>query len=67
MTFASTAPTMHPVTWAGRQAAAVRRGTPPKAASTKDTTGLKYAPLTGPGILMMANGPSAVAPAFSIS
>ena len=38
-----------------------------EAASTKDTTGLKCAPLTGPSIKMIAKGLSAVAAAFSVS
>ena len=65
--FASTAPPMHPATCAGRYAAASRQDSPPKAASTKDTTGLKWPPETGPNIKMIANSPAAVAAAFSSS
>ena len=39
--FAATAPATHPATCAGRYAAASRQDSPPKAASAKDTTGLK--------------------------
>ena len=39
--FAITAPPMHPATCTGRYAAASRQDSPPNAASTKDTTGLK--------------------------
>ena len=67
MTLATTAPMMHPAIWAGRYAAASRHETPPKAASTKETTGLKCPPETGPNIKMMANSPAAVAMAFSKS
>ena len=65
--FAVTAPAMHPATCAGRYAAASRQRSPPKAASTKDTTGLKWPPETGPNIKMIANSPAAVAAAFSSS
>ena len=63
--FATTAPPMHPATCAGRYAAASRQDSPPNAASTKDTTGLKWPPDTGPNIKMIANSPAAVAAAFS--
>ena len=50
---------------------AVGRGVPPleaaEAASTKETTGLKWAPEIGPNIKMMAKSPAAVAAAFSKS
>ena len=46
---------------------ACRQDRPPKAASTKDTTGLKWAPETAPNIRMRANSPAAVAAAFSNS
>ena len=65
--FASTAPTMQPATCAGRYAEASRQRSPPKAASTTDTTGLKWPPETGPNIKMIANSPAAVAIAFSSS
>ncbi len=65
--FAATAPPMHPATCAGRYAAASGQDSPPKAASTKDTTGLKWPPETGPNIKMIANNPAAVAAAFSSS
>ena len=39
--FAATAPPMQPATCAGRYAAASRQLSPPNAASTNDTTGLK--------------------------
>ena len=65
--FAITAPPMHPATCTGRYAAASRQRSPPNAASTKDTTGLKWPPDTGPNIKMMANSPAAVAAAFSSS
>jgi len=39
--FATTAPPMHPATCTGRYAAASRQDSPPNAASTNDTTGLK--------------------------
>jgi hypothetical protein len=64
---ASTAPATHPATCAGRYAAASRQDSPPKKASTKDTTGLKWPPETGPNIKMIANSPAAVAAAFSTS
>src|SRR6516164_9800769 len=67
MTLATTAPKMQPATWAGRYAAASRHESPRKAASTKDTTGLKCPPETGPNIKMMAKSPAAVAAAFSNS
>jgi hypothetical protein len=54
MRLATTAPPMHPTTWTGRYATAARQLTPPKMASTNDTTGLKCAPDTGPNIKMMA-------------
>ena len=44
---------------------ASRQRSPPNAASTKDTTGLKWPPDTGPNIKMIANSPAAVAAAFS--
>ena len=65
--FASTAPAVQPATCAGRYAAASRQDSPPKAASAKDTTGLKWPPETGPNIKMIANSPAAVAAAFSSS
>ena len=65
--FAATAPAMHPATCTGRYAAASRQRSPPNAASTNDTTGLKCAPDTGPNIKMIANSPAAVAAAFSSS
>jgi hypothetical protein len=40
---------------------------PPKLASTSETTGLKWAPETGPNMRMMVNSPAAVAAAFSKS
>ena len=58
---------MRPATCAGRYAAASRQRSPPKAASTKDTTGLTWPPETGPHIKMIANSPAAVAAAFSSS
>src|SRR5664280_165188 len=67
ITLARMAPPMHPTVWNGREAAASRHFSPPKAASTKDTTGLKWAPEIGPNIKMMANRPVAVAAAFSKS
>ena len=65
--FATTAPAMHPATWAGKQAAASRQRSPPKAAMTKDTTGLECQPLTEADLKMIANSPAAVAAAFSNS
>ena len=65
--FAITAPPMHPATCTGRYAAASHQDSPPNAASTKDTTGLKWPPETGPNIKMIANSPAAVAAAFSSS
>ena len=65
--FAITAPLMHPATCTGRYAAASRQRSPPNAASTKDTTGLKWPPDTGPNIKMIANSPAPVAAAFSNS
>ena len=65
--FAATAPAMHPATCAGRYAPASRQDSPPKKASAKDTTGLKWPPETGPNIKMIANNPAAVAAAFSSS
>ena len=64
---ATTAPPTQPATCAGRYAAASRQESPPKPASTKDTTGLKWPPDTGPNIKMMAKSPAAVAAAFSKS
>ena len=51
---ASTAPLTQPAVCAGRYAAASLHERPPKPASTKDTTGLKCPPETGPNIKMMA-------------
>src|SRR6476646_9632121 len=65
--FAITAPAMHPATCTGRYAAASRQRSPPNAASTNDTTGLKWPPETGANIKMIANSPAAVAAAFSTS
>ena len=65
--FASTAPAVHPATWAGRYAVASPQDNPPNAASVKDTTGLKWPPETGPNIKMIANSPAAVAAASSSS
>ena len=62
---ASTAPAMHPATCTGRYAAASLQDNPPNAASTNETTGLKWPPETGPNIKMIANSPAAVAAAFS--
>ena len=45
----------------------MRQDSPPNTASTKDTTGLKWPPDTGPNIRMIANSPAAVAAAFSNS
>src|SRR5664280_1971414 len=64
ITLAVTAPTMHPATWAGRWAAASRHEIPPKAASTRETTGLKCAPERAPKIRMSANRPAPVTSAF---
>ncbi len=64
---ATIAPPMHPPNCAGTYAAAFLQDTPPNAASTRETTGLKWAPETGPNIKMMANKPAAVAAAFSKS
>ena len=65
--FAITAPPMHPATCTGRYAAASRQPSPPNAASTNDTTGLKWPPDTGPNIKMIANSPAPVAAAASNS
>src|SRR5665213_3242676 len=46
-------------------AAASRQLRPPKLASTSETTGLKWAPETGPNMRMIAYRPAAVAAAFS--
>src|SRR6185437_15108279 len=54
MRLASTAPPMQPATWVGMYAAAAVQRTPPRAASTSDTTGLRWAPEIGPNIKMMA-------------
>jgi len=64
--FARTAPLTHPAICTGRYASACRHGRPPNVASTKDTTGLKCAPLTGPNIRTIANRRAAVAAAFSV-
>src|SRR5579863_370689 len=64
---ATTAPLIQPPTCAGRYARASRHLRPPNAASTNDTTGLRWAPDTGPNIKMMAKSPAAVAEAFSKS
>src|SRR5579884_1699260 len=67
MALASTAPPTQPNPWAGKYATASFQEMPPNAASTKDTTGLRWAPDTGPTIKMMVNNPAAVAAAFSSS
>src|ERR1700722_18083183 len=67
ITLATMAPIEQPVTWASKYARAFRQLIPPKAASTKETTGLKCAPDTGPTIRISANSPAAVAAAFSSS
>ncbi len=46
---------------------ASRQDSPPKKASAKDTTGLKWPPETGPNMRMIVNSPAAVAAAFSSS
>ena len=58
---AVTAPAMQPATWTGMYASASRRDRPPRAASTSETTGLKWPPETAPNIRMIANSPAAVA------
>src|SRR3984957_8379596 len=67
MRLATTAPNEHPATWEKRYAVALRQVIPPKAASTKETTGLKCAPDTGPTMRIRAKSPVAVAAAFSSS
>ena len=65
--FAVIAPAMQPLTCAGMYASASRHRSPPKLASTSETTGLKWPPETGPNMRMIVNRPAAVAAAFSNS
>src|SRR3954453_19702404 len=67
MPVAAIAPLMQPATCAGMYAKASRQGRPPNRASTSETTGLKWPPLTGPNIRIVASRPAAVAAAFSSS
>src|SRR4051812_5261672 len=67
MPLAAIAPLMQPATCAGMYAKASRQGRPPNAASTSETTGLKWPPLTGPNMRIVAYRPAAVAAAFSSS
>ena len=61
------APATQPATWAGMYTSACRHRSPPKLASTRETTGLKWAPETAPNIKMIVNSAAAVAAAFSSS
>src|ERR1700722_19186831 len=67
ITLATMAQIEQPFTWASKYARAFRQLIPPKAASTKETTGLKCAPDTGPTMRIKANSPAPVAAAFSRS
>ena len=64
---ATTAPDMPPAICAATYAATARTSRPPNTASASVTTGLRWAPDTGPNARMRATSPPAVAAAFSNS
>src|ERR1700722_13030657 len=65
--WARKAPAQQPRIWIAAEAPASRQGNAPRSAWTKDTAGLKCAPLTGPRSAIKVARTATVAPVFAMS